>query len=108
MITYKLTKEYEGTKGVSILITHLGNAPNDLLDIIFEAEYQAFDYIIDEVKDDMGTVRCENNSYWSSTMYQDILDFIMKSKTMEKWNPKLVMGAPMPRQRKQFDPKIHF
>jgi hypothetical protein len=104
MITYELKKRFESGVEIIITVTHLGNNPDDLLELIFEDATGKFDIVIDEIKQDMSLVRCANNSYWSTLVHQDTLDHIMKSKTMEKWTPKMLMGSPMPRSKKKLNP----
>jgi len=104
MITYELTKKFESGTEIVVGVTHLGTSPYDLLEIIFDDATGKFDMVVDEIIDDMSSVRCANNGYWSTPIHQDTLDYIMKSKAMEKWAPKLLMGTPLIRPKEKLNP----
>ena len=96
MIICELTEQLPESS-IKIQITHLANNSEDLLELIFDEPTGLFSDTIEAIKDDMQTVRCENNSFWSSPIRQYNLDYIMQSEAMKKWNPKIVLGKTIDR-----------
>jgi hypothetical protein len=99
MIIYELTRQLAADTKIAIQVTHLATSADDLLELVFDEETGYFNDAIQAIKDDMQTVGCENNSFWSSPIRQYNLDYIMQSEAMQKWSPKIVLGKTMDRPK---------
>jgi hypothetical protein len=105
MIIYELTEKLPEST-IKIEVTHLGVTSEDLLDLIFDDRTGLFSDTIEAIKEDMQTVRCENNSFWSSPIRQYNLDYIMQSEVMKKWNPRILLGKTMDRPKFNRNPTL--